>query len=177
MQRRHFSVGHACWLLGRRVLFAESSVRLTPEAVTDSPQVANKDSRFRAHRGATSPARGIMLPQFCDGGELFSRRRRGTEDLKTTATDQLCDKNSEVRRCVSLPRGRSQAAYESGVRCHARPKTFVEFCHYQASIQDGGVGSPRARTRLFPVRIRRPRCKANCSRLREQQRPAAATPE
>ena len=113
------------------------------------------------------------MPQFCDGGELFSRRRRRTEDLKTNATDQLCDKNSDV----SFPRGRSQVAYESGVRCHARPKTFVEFCHYQASISGCGVGSPWARTRLFPVRIRRPRCKATCSRLRERQRSAAATPE
>ena len=92
-----------------------------------------------------------MLPQFCDGGELFSRRRRGTEDLKTNATDQLCDKNSEVRRCVSFPRGRSQAAYASCVRCHARPKTFVEFCHYQASFQVGSA-VPWATTRLFPIR-------------------------
>ena len=96
----------------------------------DSPQVANKDSRFRAHHGATSPARGIMLHR-CRGAVTAESCSAGEEGgQKTNATDQLCDKNSDV----SFPRGRSQAAYESGVRCHARPKTFVEFCNYQASF-------------------------------------------
>jgi hypothetical protein len=80
-----------------------------------------------------------------------------TTALHVGVTLHRCRKDSDV----SLPRGLSQAAHESGVRCHARLKTFVEFRHYQALFQMESAVCSRARTRLFPVRIQRPLRKAS----------------
>ena len=96
-----------------------------------------------------------MLPR-CPGAVTANSCSAGEEGEHETNSTKCCD-SSDVR----LPCGRFRAV--TSLMCCATPasKTSLEFRDDQAAFQ----ASPWARTRLFPVRILRPRCKASCTCL------------